>query len=84
MSFIHIQVCLYMYLLMLPACILTSPSLFEQVTSLSEEVTTQRSSLLQSQEARKKADTELAELREDSHSQVAQLVESLEQKSKAG
>jgi chromosome segregation ATPase len=54
-----------------------------KVTSLSEEVTTQRSSLLQSQEARKKADTELAELREDSHSQVAQLVESLEQKSKA-
>lgn len=56
----------------------------EQVTSLSEEVTVNTASLAQSEQARKKAETELAELREDSHSQISHLVESLEQKSKAG
>ena len=44
----------------------------------------QRSSLAHAQEARKKADKELREVHEESHSQITHLVESLEQKSKAG
>ena len=44
----------------------------------------QRSSLVQAEEARRKAETELAELREESQSQISHLVETQEQKSKAG
>ena len=54
------------------------------MTALSEEVAVNTTSLAQSEQAKKKAETELAELREDSHSQISHLVESLEQKSKAG
>ena len=55
-----------------------------QEVSMTEEVTAQRASLSQALEARRKAEGELSELREDSSSQIAHLVESLEQKSKAG
>ena len=55
-----------------------------QEVSLTEEVTAQRASLSQALEVRKKAEGELAELREESTSQIALLVESVEQKSKAG
>ena len=47
-------------------------------------MTTRRATLSQALEARRKAETELAEVREESTSQVSHLLESLEQKSKAG
>ena len=75
-------------LLSLPLCIPpfhSLPSLcVKQEYSLSEEVSELTSSLAQAQEARKTAESELTELREDTHSQISHLVESVEQKSKAG
>ena len=56
----------------------------KQESSLSEEVSELTSSLAQAQEARKTAESELTELHEDTHSQISHLVESVEQKSKAG
>ena len=55
-----------------------------QEASLTEEVTAQRATLSQALEARKKAETELVELQEESTSQISHLMDSLEQKSKAG
>ena len=57
---------------------------YMQEASLTEEVTAQRATLSQALEARKKAETELVELREESTSQISHLMDSLEQKSKAG
>lgn len=72
------------HLLLLSHPFLPPPLLPKQVISLSEELEIHTSSLAQTQEARRKAETELAELREDSHSQISHLVELVEQKSKAG
>ena len=55
-----------------------------QISTMTEEVTEHSSSLAETQEGKKKAESELAELREDTNSQISHLMNSLEQKSKAG
>lgn len=55
-----------------------------QVASLTEENISLSSSLAETQERRKVLESELEELREESHSQISHLMDSLEHKSKAG
>ena len=69
---------------------LTPPSLSSlslsplQVSSLAEECATLSSSLAETQERRKTLENDLEEMREESHSQISHLMDSLEHKSKAG
>ena len=51
---------------------------------MTEEVTAQRTTLSQAVDSKRKAETGLAEMREESTAHISHLVDSLEQKSKAG